>query len=92
MRKGMIESLPPIAVEERPEKLSLTFSIALKRSLDEFSEYFETTTGSIPSSFNAVVVGILTGYLEGHGGYQKWLKSRSRPVRTNGHEASPPPA
>jgi hypothetical protein len=82
MRKPMIASLPPIAVEERPEKLSLTLSVALKRSVEEFSEYFEDTTGSIPSSFNAVVVGILTGYLDGHGGYQKWLKSRSR---GNGH-------
>jgi hypothetical protein len=93
MRKSKVGSLPPIAVEERPEKLALTLSIALKRSLDEFSEYFESTTGSIPSSFNAVVVGILTGYLDEHGGYQKWLKSRSRPVRPaiNGHEASSSP-
>lgn len=93
MRKGKMELLPPIAVEERPEKLALTVSIALKRSLDQFSEYFEATTGSIPSSFNAVVVGILTGYLDGHGGYQKWLKSRSRAPRpaSNGHEVSSPP-
>jgi hypothetical protein len=25
-----------------------------------------------------VIVGILTGYLQGHGGYQKWLKLNSQ--------------
>jgi hypothetical protein len=90
MRKAMIATLPPIAVEERPEKLSLTLTVALKRSVEEFSEYFEDTTGSIPSSFNAVLVGILTGYLEEHGGYQRWLKSRSR-SRIHGLETSAPP-
>jgi hypothetical protein len=89
MRKAMIATLPPIAVEERPEKLSLTLTVALKRSVEEFSEYFEDTTGSVPSSFNAVLVGILTGYLEEHGGFQKWLKSRSR-ARIHGLETSLP--
>jgi len=70
--------LPPIAVEERPEKLSLTLPQELKRSMETFSEYFSTTTGSVPTSFNAVIVGILTGYLQGHGGYQKWLKLKAR--------------
>lgn len=82
MKKVTITSLPPIAVEERPEKFTLSLPSDLKHSMEQFAEFFEDTTGQTPTSFNAVIVGILTGYLEGHGGYQKWLKSRSR---GNGH-------
>ena len=78
MRKRMIATLPPIAVEERPEKLSVSLPLDLKRSMESFAEYFTSTTGSTPTSFNAVVVGILMGYLNGHGGYQRWLKAKSR--------------
>lgn len=78
MKKVAIARLPPIAVEERPEKLTLSLPSDLKLSLEQFGEFFANATGETPTSFNAVVVGILTGYLEGHGGYQKWLKSRSR--------------
>jgi hypothetical protein len=78
MKKSMIASLPPIAVEERPEKLTVSLPSDLKQSMELFGQYFSDTSGQTPTSFNAVVVGILTGYLEGHGGYQKWLKSRSR--------------
>lgn len=90
MKKSTIASLPPIAVEERPEKLTLSLPSDLKQSMELFGQYFSDASGQTPTSFNAVVVGILTGYLEGHGGYQKWLKSRSR---GNGHalDASPPP-
>lgn len=82
MKRTTVTSLPPIAVEERPAKLTLSLPSDLKQSMEQFSEFFEDTTGQTPTSFNAVVVGILTGYLEGHGGYQKWLKARSR---GNGH-------
>jgi hypothetical protein len=90
MKTSKTAPLPPIAVEEKPEKLTLTYPVALKAALDEFSAYFEATTGSIPSSFNAVVVGILTGYLETHPGFRKWLRSRSSHGRKNGLEASAP--
>jgi len=90
MKKSTLASLPPIAVEKRPEQLTLSLPSELKQSMERFGEYFVDATGQTPTSFNAVVVGILTGYLEGHGGYQKWLKSRSR---GNGAalEASSPP-
>jgi hypothetical protein len=88
MKTPKTTTFPPIAVEERPEKFTLTYPIALKAALDEFSAYFEASTGSIPSSFNAVVVGILTGYLETHSGFQRWVKSRSSHGRKNGLEAS----
>jgi len=78
MKRNRIATLPPIAIEERPEKIALTLSPALKRSIEAFTEYFTETTGSIPSSDNAVIVGILTGYLEDHGAFQRWLKSKSR--------------
>ncbi len=86
MKKVTTTTLPPIAVEEREEKLTLSLRSDLKDSMEQFGEFFEDTTGQTPTSFNAVVVGILTGYLEGHGGYQKWLKSRSR---GNGHAMGP---
>jgi len=91
MKKATLAGLPPIAVEERPEKLALSLPYDLKSSLDQFAEYFSEASGQTPTSFNAVVVGILTGFLEGHGGYQKWLKVRAR---GNGHgsEATAPPA
>ncbi len=91
MKKSTLASLPPIAVEERPEKLTLSVPPELKQAMERFGQFFADASGQTPISFNAVVIGILTGYLEGHGGYQKWLKARSR---GNGLvlEASPPPA
>jgi hypothetical protein len=76
MRKRTIAALPPIAVNERPEKLALSISADLKASMETFSEFFTSTTGSTPTSLNAVIVGILTAYLDQHAGYQKWLKFR----------------
>jgi hypothetical protein len=86
MKKNTLASLPPIAVEERPEKLTLSLPSDLKQSMELFGQFFADASGQTPTSFNAVVVGILTGYLEGHGGYQKWLKARSR---GNGHALEP---
>ena len=78
MKKATTTKLPPIAVEEKPEKLSLSLPTELKRSMEQFSAFFAETTGQVPTSFNAVIVGILTGYLQDHSGYQKWLKFRGR--------------
>ena len=89
MKKSITSSLPPIAVEERAEKLTLSLPSDLRESMERFGDYFSDTSGQTPTSFNAVVVGIHTGYLESHGGYQKWLKSRSR---GNEYAADAPPA
>jgi hypothetical protein len=89
MKKSTIPSLPPIAVEERAEKLTLSLPSDLKQSMEQFGQYFSDTSGQTPTSFNAVVVGILTGYLDSHAGYQKWLKTRSR---GNGHALEISPA
>lgn len=78
MKKSTIATLPPIAVEERPEKLTLSLPTDLKNSMEQFGHFFSDACGETPISFNAVVVGILTGYLKNHGAYQKWLKARSR--------------
>jgi hypothetical protein len=71
--------------------LTLSLPVELKQSMEQFGQFFADASGQTPISFNAVIVGILTGYLESHGGYQKWLKTRAR---GNGHalEASAPPA
>jgi hypothetical protein len=91
MKKTTPAHLPPIAVEERPEKLTLSLPSELKQSIELFGQFFADASGQTPTSFNAVVVGLLTGYLEGHAGYQKWLKARPR---GNGHapEARAPSA
>jgi hypothetical protein len=91
MKKTTLASLPPIAVEERPEKLTLSLPTELRQSMEQFGIFFADASGQTPTSFNAIVVGILTGYLDAHAGYQKWLKARTR---GNGHalETSVPPA
>jgi hypothetical protein len=86
VKKSTIATLPPIAVEERPEKLTLSFPTDLKNSMEQFGQFFSDACGETPISFNAVVVGILTGYLENHRPYQKWLKARSR---TSAHANDP---
>jgi hypothetical protein len=88
MRKITSARLPPIAVEERPEKLSLAILPELKASVEQFGQFFSDASGQIPTSFNAVVVGILTGYLESHKGYKKWLKSRNKGMAVASSSAS----
>ena len=78
MKKSLSTSLPPIAVEERPERLSLAIPPELKLSMEQFGQFFVDASGQTPTSFNAVVVGILTGYLDSHKGYKQWLKARSK--------------
>ncbi len=78
MRRNRIATLPLIAVEERPEKYALTVPQTLKHSIDDFKELFVATTGSTPTSDNAVLVGILTGYLDAHASFQRWLKTKAR--------------
>jgi hypothetical protein len=78
MKRNRIATLPPIAVDERPEKIALVLTPALKRSLEAFTEFFTHSTGAKPTSDNAVIVGILTGYIEDHGAFQRWLKTKAR--------------
>lgn len=82
MPKPAKPKLPPIAVEDKAEKISLSLSAALHQELELFSEFFVAETGQKPSSLNAVIVGVITGYLEGHRGFQKWRKSQSRGSRS----------
>ena len=82
MKRNRIATLPPIAVDERPERLSLTVAPGLKRGLDEFKEFFSSESGATPTSDNAVIVGILTGYLDAHAGFQRWLKAREKGAPT----------
>ena len=76
MRKAVSAKLPPIAVDDRTEKLSITVPVGVKREMEQFAAFFTETTGQTPSSFNAVAVGILAGYLQGHGGFQRWRKAQ----------------
>ena len=66
--------LPPIAVEDHSEKISLSLPVNLRHDIDRFGEFFAQESGQKPTSFNAVVVGVIAGYLAGHGGFRKWLK------------------
>jgi hypothetical protein len=78
MRKPAKPKLPPIAVDDRTEKLSITVPIGLKRDMEQFGAFFTDTTGHRPTSFNAVAVGIMVGYLNSHTSFQKWLKAQGR--------------
>ena len=73
--------LPPIAVEDHSEKISLSLPQDLRHDIDRFGVYFAQQSGQKPTSFNAVVVGVIAGYLARHGGFKKWLKSTGNTVR-----------
>ena len=73
--------LPPIAVEDHSEKISLSLPVDLRHDIDRFGEYFAQETGQKPTSFNAVVVGVIAGYLASHGGFKKWLKTNGSTIR-----------
>jgi hypothetical protein len=81
--------LPPIAVEDRSEKISLSLPQDLRHDIDRFGEFFAQESGQKPTSFNAVVVGVIAGYLASHGGFKKWLKVNGRtPGRVDNGEHS----
>ena len=67
--------LPPIAVEDRSEKISLSLPQELRQDIDRFGVYFAQQSGQKSTSFNAVVVGVIAGYIESHAGFRKWLKA-----------------
>jgi hypothetical protein len=73
--------LPPIAVEDHSEKISLSLPVDLRHDIDRFGMYFAQQSGQKPTSFNAVVVGVIAGYLGSHGGFKKWLKSNGSATR-----------
>jgi len=73
--------LPPIAVEDHSEKISLSLPQELGQDIDRFGVYFAQQSGQKPTSFNAVVVGVIAGYLESHGGFKKWLKTNGGTTR-----------
>ena len=73
--------LPPIAVEDHSEKISLSLPQELRHDIDRFGVYFAQESGQKPTSFNAVVVGVIAGYLGSHGGFKKWLKANGSTTR-----------
>ncbi len=81
--------LPSIAVEDHSEKISLSLPLNLRHDIDRFGEFFAAETGQKPISFNAVVVGVIAGYLDSHGGFKKWLKANGSTTRRadNGGQA-----
>jgi hypothetical protein len=81
--------LPPIAVEDRSEKISLSLPMDLRHDIDRFGEFFAAESGQKPTSFNAVVVGVIVGYLENHRSFKKWLKANGSTTRSadNGEQA-----
>jgi hypothetical protein len=81
--------LPPIAVEDHSEKISLSLPQGLRHDIDRFSVYFAQESGQKPTSFNAVVVGVIAGYLASHGGFNKWLKANGSTARRAHHGEQP---
>jgi hypothetical protein len=67
--------LPPIAVEDHSEKVSLSLPQDLRHNIDRFGVYFAQESGQKPTSLNAVIVGVIAGYLARHAGFKKWLKA-----------------
>jgi hypothetical protein len=43
--------------------------------------YFAQESGQKPTSFNAVVVGVIADYLGSHGRFKKWLKANGNMTR-----------
>jgi hypothetical protein len=68
-------------VEDPSEKISLSLPVDLRHDIDRFGMYFAQQSGQKPTSFNAVVVGVIAGYLGSHGGFKKWLKSNGSATR-----------
>jgi len=64
--------LPPIAVEDKSEKLALALPSGLHTQLEQFSEFFVAETGQKPTSMNAVIVGVISEYMDSHRDFQKW--------------------
>ena len=81
--------LPPIAVEDHSEKISLSLPQDLRHDIDRFGVYFAQQSGQKPTTFNAVVVGVIAGYLGSHGGFRKWLKANSSTIRRAGNGEQP---
>jgi hypothetical protein len=75
MARARKTNLPPIAVEDRSEKLSISLPSDLRAELERFGEFFAAETGQKPLSFNALVVGVIAGYLEDHIGFRRWQKA-----------------
>jgi hypothetical protein len=73
--------LPPIAVEDHSEKISLSLPQELRHDIDRFGVYFAQQSGQKPTSFNAIVVGVIAGYLGSHGGFKKWSKANDSTIR-----------
>lgn len=80
--------LPPIATEDRSEKISLSLPADLRNDIDHFGEYFADATGQRPTSFNAIAVGILTAYLNAHTGYRKWRRENGPPTQRTEADAA----
>jgi hypothetical protein len=81
--------LPPIAVEDHSEKISLSLPQELRHDIDRFGVYFAQQSGQKPTSFNAVVVGVIAGYLGSHGGFKRWLKTYGSTTRRAGNGEQP---
>jgi hypothetical protein len=67
-------------VEDRSEKISLSMPADLRSEVERFGTFFAQATGQTPSSFNAIVIGIIAGYLENHRSFKKWCKTGSRAI------------
>jgi len=84
MTKTLKIKLPRVAVEDKTEKITVVLAEPLKVKLEQFEAFFTEHAGLRPSSFNALIVGLLEEYVDGHRQFQKWTKARHRSVGAAG--------
>jgi hypothetical protein len=70
--------LPRVAVDEKTERITVIMSVPLRAKLRRFEEFFTEHAGQKPSSFTALIVGVVEDYLDGHRDFQKWNTLRDR--------------
>jgi hypothetical protein len=70
--------LPRVAVDEKTEKITIVMTLPLRLKLRRFEEFFTEHAGQKPSSFTALIVGVVEDYLDGHRDFQKWNQHRDR--------------
>ena len=78
MAKPLKVKLPRVAVDDKTEKVALTMTVALHAKVKRFEEFFTEHAGQKPSSFNALLVGILEEYVDGNRDFHKWRKAKDR--------------
>lgn len=85
MKRANGRQLPRIAVEEEAIGVRVALPAELHAELEQFAHYFAQAGGRKPLSLGHVIVGLLSGYLSDHPGFQDWKREQ----HGNGPSGSP---